>query len=95
MLIPDAEACFLVPWYDEPTAQIIHDAVYPDGRDTNQLRRDLALKRVIEKFTEKGLKPIIAPELEFFLVAQSSDLMPLKTPPGRSGRRNRKTSLWY
>ena len=86
MLIPDAEACFLVPWYDEPTAQIIHDAVYPDGRDVTVAPRSV-LKRVIEKFTEKGLKPIIAPELEFFLVAQSSDPdAPLKTPPGRSGR---------
>jgi len=86
VLQPDFAGCYLVPWYDEPTAQIIHDAVYPDGREVTVAPRSV-LKRVIQKFEEKGLKPIVAPELEFFLVAQSSDPdAPLKTPPGRSGR---------
>ena len=28
ILRPDISTCRLVPWYDEPTAQIIHDAVH-------------------------------------------------------------------
>ena len=32
VLIPDPNTRRLVPWYDEPTAQIIHDAVSQDGR---------------------------------------------------------------
>ena len=31
ILRPDISTCRLVPWYDEPTAQIIHDAVHQDG----------------------------------------------------------------
>ena len=86
ILRPDISTCRLVPWYDEPTAQIIHDAVHQDGADVTFSSRAV-LKSVLALFDEAGLEPVIAPELEFFLVKQSSDAnAPLITPPGRSGR---------
>ena len=86
VLKPDENAAYLVPWYTEPTAQIIHDAYYLDNTEVTVAPRSV-LKRVIRALHDKGLSAIVAPELEFFLVSQSSDPdHPLKTPPGRSGR---------
>ena len=65
-LRPDISTCRLVPWYDEPTAQIIHDAVHQDGADVTFSSRAV-LKSVLALFDEAGLEPVIAPELEFFL----------------------------
>lgn len=86
VLKPDENAAYLVPWYSEPTAQIIHDAFYLDNTEVTVAPRAV-LKRVISALNDRGLSAIVAPELEFFLVSQSSDPdHPLKTPPGRSGR---------
>ena len=86
ILQADKNAAYLVPWYKEPTAQIIHDAYYPDGRLVDVASRSV-LKNVLKLFQGKELEPVIAPELEFFLVAQNADPdYPLQTPPGRSGR---------
>ena len=86
VLLPDPNTCRLVPWYDEPTAQIIHDAVSQDGKLVPFAARAV-LKHVLGLFEAAGLQPVIAPELEFFLVKQSDDAnSPLITPTGRSGR---------
>ena len=86
ILRPDPGTCRLVPWYNEPTAQIIHDAFDHDGSIVPFSPRAV-LKRVLALFESAGLRPIVAPELEFFLVQQSADAnSPLATPSGRSGR---------
>tara|TARA_B100001093_G_scaffold336258_1_gene321115 strand:- start:48 stop:1376 length:1329 start_codon:yes stop_codon:yes gene_type:complete len=86
ILRPDPTTCRLVPWYSEPTAQIIHDAFDHDGSIVPFSPRAV-LKRVLDVFEAAGLRPIVAPELEFFLVQQSADAnSPLVTPSGRSGR---------
>jgi len=42
---------------------------------------------VCDLYAAKGWKPVVAPELEFYLVARNTDPdMPLKPPIGRSGR---------
>ena len=38
----------LVPWYREPTAQVIHDVVYHDGTTVDVAPRQV-LKNVIKK----------------------------------------------
>ena len=86
ILRPGPATCRLVPWYSEPTAQIIHDAFDHDGSIVPFSPRAV-LKRVLALFESAGLCPIVAPELEFFLVQQSADAnSPLATPSGRSGR---------
>ena len=86
ILRPDPATCRLVPWYSEPTAQIIHDAFDHDGSIVPFSPRAV-LNRVLALFESAGLRPIVAPELEFFLVQQSADAnSPLATPSGRSGR---------
>ena len=72
VLKPDEKAAYLVPWYSEPTAQIIHDAYYLNDTEVTVAPRSV-LKRVIRKLSDKGLSAIVAPELEFFLFSQCSD----------------------
>ena len=65
ILKPDTSTIRFVPWYKEPTAQIIHDAFYFDGVAVDVSPREV-LKRVIKLFDDSGLRPMVAPELEFF-----------------------------
>jgi glutamine synthetase len=45
------------------------------------------LKKTLKLFEDKGWKPIVAPEVEFYLTKRSSDPdVPLEPPHGRSGR---------
>jgi glutamine synthetase len=85
-LRPDFATLTLVPWARDPTAQVIHDAVYHDGRAVEIAPRQV-LKRVIALYHEQGWKPVVAPEIEFYLVKRNTDPdYPLEPPIGRSGR---------
>ena len=85
-LRPDAETVRMVPWAVDPTAQIIHDCFTRDGKPHDLAPRSV-LRRVLELYDEIGLQPIVAPELEFFLVQKNTDPdFPLQPPAGRSGR---------
>lgn len=82
----DPSTARLVPWAQDPTAQLIHDCYDRQGRLIPFAPRSV-LRRVCELFTAEGWKPIVAPELEFYLVDRSIDAdLPLKPPVGRSGR---------
>ncbi|WP_321502514.1 glutamine synthetase family protein [Breoghania sp.] len=85
--IPDLTTMRLVPWYEEPTAQVICDCVFMDGSPVDFAPRQV-LRRVLDRYAEKGLQPIVAPELEFYLTARNDDPdMPLSVPTGLSGRK--------
>lgn len=85
-LRPDFTTMTLVPWAPEPTAQVIHDAVFHDGRSVEIAPRQL-LQRVVGLYREHGWVPSVAPELEFYLVKRNTDPdYPLEPPIGRSGR---------
>jgi len=85
-LKPIPETIRLVPWYEEPTAQVICDAYYLDGRPVDIAPREL-LRRVVGLYEERGWKPVVAPELEFYLVKVNTDPdYPLEPPIGLSGR---------
>ncbi|WP_140985624.1 glutamine synthetase family protein [Asticcacaulis tiandongensis] len=85
-LKPDFNTLAVVPWATDPTAQVIHDAFHPDGRPVEESPRQV-LRRVLSFYHEKGWKPVVAPELEFYLVEKNIDPdYALKPPVGRSGR---------
>ena len=45
------------------------------------------LRRVVELYENRGWKPVVAPEIEFYLVKPNNDPdYPLEPPVGRSGR---------
>ncbi|WP_282606910.1 glutamine synthetase family protein [Pelagibius sp. Alg239-R121] len=86
-LLPDPSTIRVVPWYSDPTAQVICDAFFLDGGPVDISARHL-LRRILSLYEEKSWQPIIAPELEFFLVDVNTDPdYPLEPPIGRSGRR--------
>ena len=87
-MAPDAATARVVPWYaDEPTLQVVCDAEHLDGGPVRSAPRSV-LRRVLDQYAEMGLRPVVAPEVEFYLVEMSTDPdLPLRTPVGRSGRR--------
>ncbi|MEC5196512.1 glutamine synthetase [Xanthomonas campestris] len=85
-LRPDASTVRMVPWAADPTAQVIHDCYTKDGQPHELAPRNV-LRRVLEAYAEVKLQPVVAPELEFFLVQKNTDPdFPLLPPAGRSGR---------
>ncbi len=86
VLKPDAATARLVPWVNDPTAQIIHDCFRHDG-SPHELSPRNVLKCVLALYEAKGLKAVVAPEVEFFLVKKNINPdFPLEPPVGRSGR---------
>jgi glutamine synthetase len=86
-LVPDPDTIRVVPWYQEPTAQVICDAYHFDGQPVEISARQVLLS-VLKLYHESGWKAVVAPELEFFLVDINTDPdYPLEPPVGRSGRR--------
>ncbi|WP_290877450.1 glutamine synthetase family protein [Aquabacterium sp.] len=82
----DPSTARIVPWATDPTAQVIHDCYDRDGKLIPFAPRSV-LKRVCDLFDAKGWSPVVAPELEFYLVERNLDPdLPLKPPKGRSGR---------
>ena len=85
-LRPDPRTVRIVPWATDPTAQVIHDCYDKDGKMVPFAPRSV-LRRVCDLFDAEGWNPVVAPELEFYLVARNTDPdMALKPPIGRSGR---------
>ncbi len=85
-LRPDPSTVRIVPWANDPTGQVIHDCYDAAGRLVPFAPRSV-LRRVCRLYEEAGWLPVVAPELEFYLVARNDDPdMPLRAPIGRSGR---------
>lgn len=85
-LLPDLSTLTVVPWEEDPTAAVICDLVHQDGRSVEFTPRNV-LKRVLAAYDKRGLKPVVAPEIEFYLVHKNPDPdYPLTPPVGRSGR---------
>ncbi len=87
LMEPDPSTLTLVPWHDEPTAQVIADCVLRDGGHSPFYSRHV-LASLLDRFRERDWHPVIAPEIEFYLVERNTDPdRPLRPPAGASGRR--------
>lgn len=85
-MLPDPGSIRLVPWYDEPTAQVICDVTDHAGAP-NEIAPRQVLKRVVAAYAERGWRAVVAPELEFYLTQVNDDPdYPLQAPVGRSKR---------
>jgi glutamine synthetase len=85
-LVPDLSTLCAVPWESDATAQVICDLVHQDGRRVGFTPRNV-LRRVLAAYEARGLKAVVAPEIEFYLVRKNPDPdYPLSPPVGRSGR---------
>ncbi|MGF0537327.1 glutamine synthetase family protein [Agrobacterium sp. ES01] len=85
-LVPDLSTLSVVPWESDPTAQVICDVINTEGEQVAYTPRNV-LRNVVKLYEERGWKPVVAPEIEFYLVAMNDDPdYPLRPPKGRSGR---------
>ncbi|MDN0075455.1 glutamine synthetase family protein [Crenobacter sp. SG2303] len=86
VLQPDPNTLRFVPWAVDPTAQLIFDCFRANGQAVETAPRNV-LRRVLALYEEKGWEPVIAPEMEFYLLSPNPDPdIPLAPPIGRTGR---------
>jgi len=78
--LPVGPGLLPMPWSDRPRMQMLTSMVEiggaPFGGDPRQV-----LKRVVERFKAKGLTPMVATELEFYLMAGDSAGAGTPRPP--------------
>ncbi|HEX7688649.1 MAG TPA: glutamine synthetase family protein [Burkholderiaceae bacterium] len=87
ILVPDLATLRAVPWAATPRAMAIHDCFELDGSPCRFAPRTI-LKDVLARYAARGLVPVVAPEIEFYLVAPVDDAdAPLRAPAMRAGRR--------
>ncbi|NSY38479.1 glutamine synthetase family protein [Leisingera sp. ANG59] len=85
-LKPDMSTATAAPWTGDWTLQVIHDAYDRHDQPIPYSPRNV-LKRVVQLYRDKGWKPVVAPEMEFFLVARNIDpAKEIEPMMGRSGR---------
>ncbi len=86
ILRPDMETATAAPWTGDWTLQVIHDAFDRKGVPVPYAPRNV-LKRVVQLYRDQGWEPVVAPEMEFFLIARNLDpAKDIEPMVGRSGR---------
>ena len=86
VLVPDSATLRIAPGLKTPTAYVFADALHRDGTPWASSPRHV-LRAVTDLYRDRGWKPVIAPELEFYLTAVNPDPdIPLTPAVGRSGR---------
>ncbi len=86
ILKPDLSTATAAPWAADGTLQVIHDAFDQKGRPIGCSPRNV-LKRVVALYEAEGWTPIVAPEMEFYLVGRNIDPAKAIEPMmGRTGR---------
>jgi len=83
---PDLNTLRRLPWVKEPAASVINDCFYEDGSAVDISPRQV-LKNVLQAYKDLNMIPVVAPELEFYLVKRNTEpTMEVEPPIGRSGR---------
>jgi len=86
LLVPDPSTLRPVPWVAEPTASVFLDCYRTDGAPVDTSPRAV-LRHVLGKYESQGWVPVVAPEVEFYLLNPHSDPNAEAEPPqGRLGR---------
>jgi glutamine synthetase len=87
-LIPDPAQIHRLPWSNPPRAFAICDANELGTTTSSNLSTRGLLKSVIARYAARGLAPVVATELEFFVFAPNTDPTQSFQPPlGLDGRR--------
>ena len=86
VLRPDYATATAVPWADDVTLQVIHDVEDLSGTPVGVAPRNV-LKRVLALYAAEGWAPVVAPEMEFYLIKPNlNPNEPIEPPVGRTGR---------
>ena len=87
VLRPDLSTACAAPWTDDIILQVVHDLETTDGEPITIAPRNV-LKRVLSFYEAEGWRPVVAPEMEFYLTRPNTDPNePIEPPIGRSGRK--------
>ncbi|HEY8973508.1 MAG TPA: glutamine synthetase family protein [Burkholderiaceae bacterium] len=85
-LVPDYATVRPVPWAGVPRALAIHDCFELNGEPCRFAPRSI-LRDVMARYEKRGLRAVVAPEIEFYLTAPNDDpAQPLRAPAMRGGR---------
>ena len=87
VLLPLAGTLARIPWLDSPVAQVLTSYTIDGGLDWVDPRSPLL--SVLERYGASGLSPVVATELEFYLLDSGDDIRPrprLGRVPGTSLR---------
>lgn len=74
-----------VPWAAEPTAQVMIAPAPPEGAAGWWFDPRFILSQVVARFADLGLTPVVACELEFYLVRREGGVI-VPAEPARPGR---------
>jgi len=85
-----------VPWSPRPMAQLLLSMEDANGSAFEANPREV-LKRVLDRYAARGLKPVVAVELEFYLFDRLPDAHGRPQPPinAHTGARNMSTQVYY
>jgi glutamine synthetase len=67
---PDLSTMLVVPW-ESGVAHCIADVFNPDGSPSEENPRSV-LRRVVRQFADLGMRPMVGPELEFYVLERSA-----------------------
>ena len=91
VLKPTERGFVPMPWLDAPTALLPIWMFHDDGRPFAGDPRH-ALARVVERYQARGLTPVVATEMEFYLIDDRGK--ELRVPPSpRSGKRRQQAEI--
>lgn len=91
ILRPTERGFVPMPWIDAPTALLPIWMFHDDGRPFAGDPRH-ALARVVERYKARGLTPVVATEMEFYLIDDRG--RELRVPPSpRSGKRRQQAEI--
>ncbi len=86
VLRPDHATARAAPWAEDVTVQVLHNVEDLSGRPVPVAPRNV-LKRVLALYEAEGWSPVVAPEMEFYLVKPNlNPNEPIEPPLGRTGR---------
>lgn len=85
-----------VPWASRPMAQLLLCMEDAEGGAFEANPREV-LRRVLARYAQRGLKPVVAVELEFYLFDRLADAQGRPQPPlnAHTGARNTSTQVYY
>ena len=85
LLVPDPQTLRPVPWVADPAASVFLDCYHSDHAPVMTSPRAV-LRNVLGKFEAQGWVPVVAPEVEFYLINPHADANVEAEPPtGRLG----------
>jgi glutamine synthetase len=90
-LFPTERGFLPVPWLASPTALLPIWMFHEDGRPYDGDPRQ-ALARVVKRYEARGLTPVVATELEFYLI-DDKGTAPRVPPSPRSGKRRHQAEI--